>query len=64
MGMCRCIKCDRFFDSKDDAGDTLYLGYKGDSWACYACHEKEHEKDDAPDNKFVNAKTAERNGPV
>lgn len=48
MGMCKCVKCGKYFDSRDDAGDTLYPGYNGDSWACWACHEKEHEKQDEP----------------
>lgn len=51
MGMCRCIKCNNYFDSKDDMGDTLYPGYKGDSWACYACHEKEMDKKNEPDDE-------------
>lgn len=53
MGMCRCIKCGNCFDSKNDAGDILYPGYKGDSWACYACHEKEADKQDEPDNEAL-----------
>lgn len=53
MGMHCCIKCNCCFDNKDDMGDTLYPGYKGDSWACYACHEKEMDKQDEPCNELV-----------
>lgn len=54
MGMCKCIKCGNHFDSRDDMGDTLYPGYKGNSWACHSCHEKEHDKKEDPsDPDFI-----------
>jgi hypothetical protein len=53
MGTECCIKCGKYFDSRDYAGDTLYPGYKGDSWACYPCHEKESDKQDEPANELV-----------